>query len=73
MKWVNTSEVDYNPIDGQKYVVYLSSGATLIAIYNKRIKSYIEVFVGEVYDEESVSFVIQLTNPWVELKENEAI
>ena len=68
MKWINVCDDDYNPIDGQEYVVYLSDGGCVLAAYNKQRKTYVEIHIGEEYDEDEVRFVALLTNPWVELK-----
>ena len=68
MKWINVCDDNYELIDGQEYVVYLSDGGCILGAYNKHRKSFIEIHIGEEYNESEVKFVAQLTNPWVELK-----
>ena len=48
--------------------MYLSDGGCIFGAYSKRIRSYIEIHYGEEYSEDDVVFVALLTNPWVELK-----
>lgn len=68
MEWINFCDGNYEPIDGQEYVVYLSDGGCILAAYNKQRKTYVEIHIGEEYNEDDVVFVALLTNPWVELK-----
>ena len=68
MKWINVCDDNYEPIDGQEYVVYLSDGGCALAAYNKQRGTFVEIHIGEEYDEGEVRFAALLTNPWVELK-----
>ena len=68
MKWINVCDDNYEPIDGQEYVVYLSDGGCVLAAYNKQRNTFVEIHIGEEYGEDDVKFVALLTNPWVELK-----
>ena len=68
MEWISVCDEKYNPIDGQEYVVYLSDGGCVLAAYNKQKNTFVEIHIGEEYSEDDVKFVALLTNPWVELK-----
>ena len=68
MKWINICDDNYEPIDGQEYIVYMSDGGRIFGAYNERRKSFIEIHYGEEYSEDDVQFIALLTNPWVELK-----
>lgn len=41
MKCTNICDDNYNPIDGQEYVVYLSDGGCVLSAYKKQRKTYV--------------------------------